>query len=121
MARKNDPTTPETPQDTAGLDAFFAAAAEAPPMPDAAFLAKLEHDALTALAEGPAPAPAPGPLRQLLAALGGWPGAAGLAAACAAGVWIVASADLSLTGASGTLGSLGIDPASGFEASLLEG
>lgn len=39
-------------------------------------------------AEPPVRAPSPGLWRQVMVLLGGWPALGGLAAACAAGVWI---------------------------------
>jgi len=62
--------------------------------------------------------------RQMVQALGGWPGAAGLAAACAAGVWIGVNPPAAVEGLLGSdllLGATGIDPLSGFDLTMLEG
>lgn len=113
-----------------GLDGFFAAARAEEPVPDADFLARMEA---LALAEQPAPRPVipvrlaarQGPAQQLREALGGWFGLAGLAAACAAGIWIGVSPPESLQAFWGLdaagLGTLGVDPLGGFDLSLLEG
>ncbi|MDJ0821910.1 MAG: hypothetical protein QNJ09_08905 [Paracoccaceae bacterium] len=106
------------------LDDFFAAARAEVPEPSGDLLARIEAQAL---AERPVARAVrgPGPLRQLLQALGGWPGAAGLAAASAAGLWV----GLGLTGAetlwslvpleTASLGALGLDPLSGFDLAMM--
>lgn len=87
------------------LEAWFAAARERPPLPDAAFLARLSADAAGAApsaggAVGMAAARPPAravagrspPRRRgaarLVAGLGGWRGISGLVAAGLAGLWI---------------------------------
>lgn len=80
------------PDDDA-LDALFAAARSAAPVPSAALMARLQH---VALAEQPragvrqtAPSRARGGLlAQLFDNIGGWPALAGLATAGVAGLWI---------------------------------
>ncbi|WP_094022999.1 hypothetical protein [Maliponia aquimaris] len=116
--------------DEAALDGFFAAARATTPQPGGDFLARMEA---LALAEQPAARPTTGPVtprraglvRQLREALGGWIGMAGLAAACAAGIWIGVSPPDSLSDYWGVdaagLGTLGVDPLGGFDLSLLEG
>ena len=109
--------------DDRGLDAFFDAARDDAPMPSGDFMARIEAQALDAL---PRPAPAaPGVLRQLLQALGGWPGAAGLAAACAAGLWFGFNPTLGVSDYLGLqaaeMDTLGVDPLSGYDLAMLEG
>lgn len=77
-------------KDMVGLDAFFdAARQETAQLPD-----RLEHrilqDASQVQADWQKPLPRarPGVLQQLYDMLGGWPSIGGLAAACAAGVWL---------------------------------
>ncbi|WP_116599190.1 hypothetical protein [Primorskyibacter marinus] len=79
-------------QDSDGLDAFFDAARNTAPAPDAAFMARILDDALSVQAEAVAP-PSPvtkreGLFSQILRGIGGWPALTGLAAATVAGVWI---------------------------------
>lgn len=79
-------------QDDTELDQMFAQARAATPVPGDALRARILADAMT-VQDGFAPAlPArvhtPGPGRQLRELLGGWPGLAGLATACACGVWL---------------------------------
>ncbi|WP_089280310.1 hypothetical protein [Antarctobacter heliothermus] len=115
----------------AGLDSFFAAARAEAPQPDGGFLARIEAQALAEqpVARGGAPAvarPRPtGVLRQLREALGGWAGMAGLATACAAGIWIGVSPPDGLTvlwgGDAAALGTIGVDPLSSFDLALMEG
>jgi hypothetical protein len=130
--RKDDQSTPfHVRVEDTGLDSFFAAARADTPQPGGDFLARMEA---LALAEQPAPRPeAPtgiptrhiGLARQLREALGGWAGLAGLATACAAGIWIGVSPPETLTVFWGTeaadLGTLGVDPLGGFDLSLMEG
>lgn len=108
-----------------GLDAFLAAARDEAPLPSGDFLARVEADALAEQARRVGMRPArPGPFAQLRAVLGGWPGLAGLAATCAAGVWIGVNppADLSdLWNAAAGLGTLGVDPLSGYDLAMMEG
>jgi anti-sigma-K factor RskA len=107
------------------LDDFLAAARSEAPLPSGDLLARIEAQAL---AEQPVAGPRsrPEPVwRQVLAVLGGWPGAAGLAAACAAGLWLGISPPAVVDGLLGAdtagLGTLGIDPLSGFDLALMEG
>lgn len=117
--------------DAAGLESFFAEARAEAPQPGGDFLARIEAQAL---AEQPAvrsgvpsrAAPSPiGVLRQLRDALGGWAGMAGLATACAAGIWIGVSPPDGLTifwgGDAAALGTIGVDPLSSFDLALMEG
>ncbi|MBN7786175.1 hypothetical protein JYP51_14715 [Ponticoccus gilvus] len=118
-------------RDDSGLDAFFAAARETPPQPDAAFLARLTEGALDeqmaqagSLKAG-AQRMGLGLWSGLRQALGGWPGLAGLAAACAAGVWLGVSPpegmgalwDSQQVG----LGQLGVDPVSAYDLAMIGG
>lgn len=118
--------------DDLGLETFFAAARTEKPQPTGDFLARMEVLALeeqplpqtevspvqTAVAEG-------GFLRQLRDALGGWAGMAGLATACAAGLWIGISPPEGLSdywnGSAAALGTLGVDPLGGFDLAMMEG
>lgn len=114
------------PKQPAGLETFFDAARQEAPAPPGDLLARIEAQAL---AEQPRPGAGRSPVRglpgQLRLALGGWPGLAGLAAACAAGVWIGVSPPDSLWPLYGTqdaiLGALGLDPLSGFDLAMMEG
>ncbi|RBI74491.1 hypothetical protein DQW77_07345 [Roseovarius sp. TE539] len=77
--------------DQRDLDVFFEAARERTPDPSAALLARIAADADATQAGFRVRAHArrsSGRLRQFLDALGGWPAAAGLAAATLAGMWI---------------------------------
>lgn len=112
-------------KDMDGLDSFFAAAQEDAPMPSGDFMARMEAQAL---AERPMPASrgtGPGLFGQFLQVLGGWQGMAGLAAACAAGVWIGVSPPEALWSLYGLqeagLDVLGVDPLSAFDLALMEG
>lgn len=115
------------------LDDFFAVARADAPRPGGDFLARMESLALAEqLSSRPEPSseqPRPqrmGVIRQLREALGGWAGMAGLATACAAGVWIGVSPPDSLmtvfweADAAG-LGTLGVDPLGSFDLPLMEG
>lgn len=108
-----------------GLDAFFSAARDDTPVPSGDFMARIEADALSALPAKSQPAPVGIPLwRQVLLAIGGVPGAAGLAAACATGIWIGVAPPQSLSeiwSQSAGLESYEIDPLSGFDLAMLEG
>ncbi|KUF12171.1 hypothetical protein [Pseudoponticoccus marisrubri] len=111
-------------KDETGLEAFFAAARETDPQPSGDFMARLEAEAL---AERPRPATG-GPLalwRQLRAAIGGWPGVAGLATACAAGIWLGVSPPEGLSTVwplqEAAIDTLGVDPLSGFDLAMMEG
>lgn len=117
------------------LEDFFAAARAETPQPGGDFLARMEVLALQeqplARVEPASPArevrtgAAGGVLRQLREALGGWAGVAGLATACAAGLWIGISPPVGLTdywnSTAAGLGTLGVDPLGGFDLALLEG
>lgn len=109
-------------KDDIDLDLFFAAAREDDPAPSTDFMARMEAQALAAL---PDPAPRRSLWSHLMSAVGGWPGVAGLAAACAVGVWIgVVSPDgintLFLL-QDNALGTIGVDPLSGFDLAMMEG
>ena len=117
--------------DAAGLDAFFAAAQAEAPQPGGDLLARIEAQALaeqpaqraeTPVVAGRRPSGLFGQLRE---ALGGWAGVAGLATACAAGIWIGVNPPESLTvfwgGDAASLGTIGVDPLSSFDIALMEG
>jgi hypothetical protein len=112
-------------KDDIGLDDFFSAARDTPPELSVDFMKTLTEQALAAQPVAQARVPEPGIWGQLKAAIGGWPGLAGLAATCAVGVWLGISPtsgmsslwDLQQTG----LGALGIDPLSGYDLALMEG
>ncbi len=120
------------PGDDFGLETFFAAARADTPQPSGDFLTRMES---LALAEQPlpqqcvtpvtAPAARVGLLRQLRDALGGWAGVAGLATACAAGLWIGIYPPEGLSdfwnGSTAGLGTLGVDPLGGFDLAMMEG
>ncbi len=84
----------------AALVAVFAAARAAAPEPSAVFLARVLADAEAVQAQRRAPVPSrparQGRWRGILAALGGWGAAGGLATATLAGLW------LGFAGAQGT-------------------
>lgn len=107
------------------LDAFFRAARDDSPMPSGDFMARLEADAVAAVPVRLRETVVTIPLwRQLLQAIGGLPGAAGLAAACAAGIWIGVAPPQSLSelwSQSAGLESYEVDPLSGFDLAMLEG
>ena len=109
-----------TDRDT-GLDEFFAAARAEAPLPSGDLLARIEAEALALQTR--AATPAPGLFAQVRAALGGWPGVAGLAAACAAGIWIGVAAPAGLGGAGDTaagLGAVWVDPLSAYDLAMME-
>ncbi|MBY6170933.1 hypothetical protein KUV73_16340 [Mameliella alba] len=126
----NDPALAGAEQGDTALESFFAAARAETPQPGGDFLARMEAQAL---AEQPRPQAdqeviavrRPGMLRQLREALGGWVGVTGLVTACAAGIWIGVNPPDSLSviwgGDAASLGTLGVDPLSGFDLALLEG
>lgn len=97
MTDKRKPSGPVSTEamDDAVLAPFFEAARETAPLPSAALIERILDDAAL---PNPTPAPpvkSPGLLARLLAAIGGWPAAAGLAAAAITGVTIgVATPDL---------------------------
>lgn len=107
------------------LEAFFSAAREDAPMPSGDFMARIEADALAALPlEAREPVAAVPLWRQVLQAIGGVPGAAGLVAACATGIWIGVAPPQSLSeiwSQSAGLETYEIDPLSGFDLAMLEG
>ncbi|MGP6087551.1 hypothetical protein [Antarctobacter jejuensis] len=120
------------PENDFGLETYFAAARAEKPQPSGDFLARMEAMALeqqpVARPEreiAPEPTVSTGLIRQLRDALGGWAGMAGLATACAAGLWIGISPPEGLSdywnGSTAGLGTLGVDPLGGFELALMEG
>lgn len=124
-------TMTERKDDAPGLDAFFDAARQAPPEPTADFMSRMTEAALDAQiaqsARRRAAAPqGAGLWRQLGQALGGWPGLAGLAAVCVAGLWLGVSlpaglSDLLDPDAAAGLGTLGLDPVSAYDVAMMEG
>ncbi len=108
------------------LDSFFAAARETEPMPSGEFMARIEADALAALPGGATQVVEsyPSLWQQLLQAVGGIPGATGLAAACMTGVWIGVASPESFTDAwsqTADTGLFELDPSSGFDLTMMEG
>ncbi|MDP3342740.1 dihydroorotate dehydrogenase [Frigidibacter sp.] len=88
MADPHNTTDPEI-----ALEAFFAAGRSAAAEPSATFLARVLAEAEAVQAERDAPiaeppAPQQGLWAGIIAALGGWGGAGGLATATMAGVWL---------------------------------
>ncbi|MDJ0824645.1 MAG: dihydroorotate dehydrogenase [Rhodobacter sp.] len=82
MAERPDLTDTE-------LDGLFQAARDTAPMPSADLIARVIADAEAELEPGVEPAaPRPGILAAVLATIGGWPAAAGLATAAVAGLMI---------------------------------
>ncbi len=94
--------TDKRPLDDSELDGLFAAAKADAPTPSDDLIARIMADA-EAQAAGPAPVSAPKlrRLAALLAAIGGWPSAAGLATAAVAGLAIGLSAPDTLDTLSG--------------------
>lgn len=89
----------ETDRDDDHLDRMLAAARQQPPVPSPDLMVRVRDDAVR-LQPGAGlagPRPRDGVWVQMAQALGGWRGLGGLAAACAAGVWLGFSgvADLS--------------------------
>jgi len=84
----------ETDTELERLKGYFEAAKRQTPDLPEALAARMLADAATVQAaradrvSAREFAPRPGLLRQMIDALGGWPVVAGLAAACAAGVWL---------------------------------
>jgi hypothetical protein len=76
------------PLDELELDGLFAAARETAPRPSAALVERIIADADTERAVPAAPAPRRGVLAGVLASIGGWPAAAGLATAAVTGLMI---------------------------------
>lgn len=124
-------TMTERKDDAPGLDAFFDAAREEAPQPSADFLSRMTEEALdaqlaqSAARRGTAARGAAGLWRQFRQVLGGWPGIAGLTAACVAGIWLGVSppAGLSdlLEADTAGLGTLGLDPVSAYDLAMMEG
>ena len=109
-----------------GLEMFFDAARQDPPQAHSDFLARIEAQALEIQnAQQASIAATRCPVwRQLLQTLGGWSGAAGLAAACATGIWLGITPPAALDPLLGTaadLGSLGLDPLSGYDLAMMDG
>lgn len=97
-----------TPLDGSEMDTLFAAARGAGPFPSSDLLGRIAADADAVLAaagtapdSGPETAPLPGWRRRLLTAIGGWPSAAGLAAAAVTGLTIGIAAPGALESLSG--------------------
>jgi len=118
----------------AGLSPWFEAGRAEAPAPSGDWLARMEAMALDEQPAAQASVVPVGPertrrgvrLRDLLSALGGWPAVAGLAAACAAGVWFgaVSPAGLSDWTAAGATAAASdsyttFEPASGFDVAML--
>ncbi len=110
-----------------GLGPWFDAGRAEAPAPSGDWLARMEA---MALEEQPAPRSAEAPvaraprsrLREMLAALGGWPAMAGLAVACATGIWFGAAAPSGLPDwlpVSGEDAITALEPASGFDYAML--
>ncbi|WP_305971934.1 MULTISPECIES: hypothetical protein [unclassified Mameliella] len=127
---RDDPVLPKGRQEDDALGLFFAAARAETPQPGGDFLARIEAQALAEQPRVSSPAPVvlprrPERLAQLREALGGWIGVTGLATACAAGILIGVSSQDSLSvfwgGDAAGLGTLGVDPLSGFDLALMEG
>ncbi|WP_245584661.1 hypothetical protein [Salipiger mucosus] len=114
--------------DEGPLAPWFEAGREAAPRPDGDWMARMEALALeeqpAAVSAAVTPPARRGRLRDLLGQIGGWPAMAGLAAACAAGLWIgVASPDGVAQwwpGDTANAGYTTFDPASGFDFAMLE-
>ena len=118
----------------AGLGPWFEAGRAEAPAPSGDWLARMEAMALEEQPAAPMPEvadlaarPRRGPrLHDLIPALGGWPAVAGLAAACAAGVWLGAVSPAGLSAwATATASPTASDsyttfePASGFDVAML--
>ncbi len=80
--------TDKRPLSDAELDGLFAASRRAAPAPSDDLMARVLGDAAEAAAPAAVPAPRRAGRRGLLAQIGGWPAAAGLAAAAVAGLAI---------------------------------
>ncbi|PCH73117.1 MAG: hypothetical protein COC12_05295, partial [Rhodobacteraceae bacterium] len=78
-------------RDFADLEALFTEARQGADQMPAGLMARIVADAdrvQTGFDRPVAPVTAPGVWAQIMQVLGGWPAMGGLAAACAAGVWI---------------------------------
>lgn len=114
-----------------GLDAFFDAARNQPPMPSGDFMARIMADAEAVQAGFGAVAPVvadrPGVWASLSALFGGLVGVGGMATAALAGVWIgfagVGGIDAYWPGAASEAGLASVDlmPAGTFLSAALEG
>ena len=82
--------TDKRPLDDFELDGLFAAARDTAPVPTGDLMARVMADAEAQVAAQATPAPVarPGLWAGLLAAIGGWPAAAGLATAAVTGVMV---------------------------------
>lgn len=90
-------TPKSTPKDD--LDSLFDLARAERPEADAALLARVQANADRVLAERAPPARAPRRrIADFFAAFGGWPAAAGMAAATLAGVWVGIDPPAALSG-----------------------
>ena len=111
------------PKHDPDLNDFFAAARADRPEPSGDLLARIEAQAVAEMPVAGAATRGPGPLRQLLQAFGGWPGATGLAAASAAGLWFGLSGAETLWTLvplqSADLGAVGLDPLSGYDLAMM--
>lgn len=112
-------------KDKGSLDDFFAVARDDAPLPSGDLLARIEAQALSEQPVAVARVAEPAWWRQILQALGGWRGATGLVTACAVGLWIGISPPALVDGLfesdTADLGTLGVDPMTGFDLALLEG
>ncbi|MEC3861883.1 hypothetical protein VK792_11360 [Mesobacterium sp. TK19101] len=109
------------------LQSFFDAAKAQAAEPSADLLARVQADALALqpVRSAVVTERAPGILRQLFAAVGGWPAVTGLTAATVLGVWLGAVQPAGLSDSLSTAlygdGTLTVDPQSSFDFVLLEG
>lgn len=118
----------------AGLGPWFEAGRAEAPAPSGDWLARMEAMALEEQPTPPIPEVAERAvrprrglrLRDLIPALGGWPAVAGLAAACAAGVWFGAVSPAGLSAWATATASVTasdsyttFEPASGFDVAML--
>ncbi|MDV7272242.1 dihydroorotate dehydrogenase [Thioclava sp. A2] len=113
-----------------GLDAFFDAARNQPPMPSGDFMARILADAegvQAGFGTTPVKTEAPGLWASLSALFGGIVGVGGMATAALAGVWIgfagVGGIDAYWPGAASeaTIASVDLMPAGTFLSAALEG
>lgn len=122
-------TRSDDSRDEAFLEVLFAEERDAAEVPTPAFLAQVLRDAETVQTDFLQPAPALPPVRrgllsQVVAAMGGWPAMAGLAAASVCGLWLGISPPEGLSDSAslylGTSTEM-FDPMSGFDFSMAEG